>query len=260
MSKKKKYFRTLEYNKERHTLYRGDCIKVFKKIPSNSVNCIITDPPYFLSNNGITCKSGKMASVNKGKWDKKTSQEYFYQFNKSWIEESYRVLKPGGTLWISGTYHNIYTVGGIIDEIEDFKILNNITWVKLAPPPNLSCRYFTHSTETLLWIRKGVKEKHYFNYKKMKDANGGKQMKDVWHIGRPLKSEKIFGKHPTQKPEKLIERLILSSTCEDDLILDPFCGSGTTGVVSLRYKRKFIGIEQENEYYKISKKRLKNAT
>jgi len=229
---------------------------VLKKIDSNSIDSIITDPPYFLSNDGITCKGGKMVSVNKGSWDKNNGFIDIYNFNYNWIKESLRVLKVGGTLWVSGTYHNIYIVGSIINQISDFKILNNITWIKTSPPPNLSCRYFTHSTETILWVRKGKKSKHFFDYDLMKKKNYGKQMKDVWLIGRTKKIEKRFGKHPTQKPEELLERMILSSTREGDIILDMFNGSGTTGVVSIRNKRKYIGVELKNEYYSISKKRL----
>jgi len=229
---------------------------VLKKIDSNSIDSIITDPPYFLSNDGITCKGGKMVSVNKGSWDKNNGFIDIYNFNYNWIKESLRVLKDGGTLWVSGTYHNIYIVGSIINQISDFKILNNITWIKTSPPPNLSCRYFTHSTETILWVRKGKKSKHFFDYDLMKKKNYGKQMKDVWLIGRTKKIEKRFGKHPTQKPEELLERMILSSTREGDIILDMFNGSGTTGVVSIRNKRKYIGVELKNEYYSISKKRL----
>jgi site-specific DNA-methyltransferase (adenine-specific) len=239
-------------------LYDGDCFEILPKIKDNSIDCIITDPPYFLSNDGITCKSGKMVSVNKGLWDKNTEFEEIYNFNYNWILESYRILKEGGTLWVSGTYHNIYIIGSIIQSFKDFRILNNITWIKTSPPPNLSCRFFTHSTETILWIRKGKKSKHNFNYQLMKKTNNDKQMKDVWTIGRPKKIEKEFGKHPTQKPEEIIERMVLSSTNENDLILDMFCGSGTTGVVSIRNKRKFIGIDMSNEYIQITEKRIKN--
>lgn len=250
--------RPLKFQKETFELYRGDCFKLMRKLDSESVDCIITDPPYFLSNGGVTCQGGRMVSVNKGEWDVKSGYNDFHQFNLNWINESYRLLKPGGTLWISGTLHNIYTIGNIIESIDDFKILNNITWIKKSPPPNLSCRMFTHSTETILWVRKGLKSKHFFNYPLMKEWNGGKQMKDVWTIGRPKKIEKQFGKHPTQKPEELLERMIQSSTSKGDLILDMFNGSGTTGVVAVRNDRRFIGIDNDNEFYKISKKRLLN--
>ena len=247
-------------NNKKVQLINKNCFDVLPELESESIDCIVTDPPYFLSNDGITCQSGKMKSVNKGKWDKRKGFDEVYNFNLDWIEESYRVLKEGGTLWVSGTYHNIYTIGSIIDSIDDFRILNNITWVKTSPPPNLSCRFFTHSTETILWVRKGKKSKHFFDYNLMKEVNGGKQMKDVWIIGRPKKVEKEFGKHPTQKPEEIIERMVLSSTQEGDVVLDMFNGSGTTGVVSVRNNRKYIGIELEKEYFKLTKKRIDSET
>jgi site-specific DNA-methyltransferase (adenine-specific) len=240
-------------------IHNKDCFKYLPKIDNDSIDCIITDPPYFLSNDGITCKSGKMVSVNKGDWDKGNDFDDVYQFNAGWIKESYRILKPGGTLWVSGTYHNIYIIGSIISSFKDFRILNNITWVKTAPPPNLSCRFFTHSTETILWVRKGQKTKHHFNYDLMKSYNDGKQMKDVWIMGRPKKDEKKFGKHPTQKPEEIIERMIHASTQENDIVLDMFNGSGTTGVVCARNNRNYIGIESDKSYCGLSRKRIKSA-
>ena len=243
-----------------YKIHEGDCFKVLPGLAAGSVDCIITDPPYFLSNDGITCKGGKMVSVNKGKWDKADGFKDVYAFNYGWIEESYRVLKEGGTLWVSGTYHNIYIIGSIIQEFKDFRILNNITWVKTAPPPNLSCRFFTHSTETILWIRKGKKAKHFFDYGLMKQINDGKQMKDVWLIGRPKKAELQFGKHPTQKPEELFERMMLASTQENDLVLDMFNGSGTTGVVAVRNNRNYIGIDIDKQFIDITKKRIEATT
>ena len=240
-------------------IHNKDCFKYLPKIENDSIDCIITDPPYFLSNDGITCKSGKMVSVNKGDWDKGNDFDDVYQFNAGWIKESFRVLKPGGTLWVSGTYHNIYIIGSIISSFKDFRILNNITWVKTAPPPNLSCRFFTHSTETILWVRKGQKTKHHFNYDLMKSHNDGKQMKDVWIMGRPKKDEKKFGKHPTQKPEEIIERMIHASTQENDIVLDMFNGSGTTGVVCARNNRNYIGIESDKSYCELSRKRIKSV-
>ena len=148
-------------------LYKGDCINILDDIEEKSIDMIFADPPYFLSNGGITCKSGKMSKVDKGKWDKVDSFEGKYKFNKEWISKCKRVLKDNGTMWISGTIHNIYVVGFILEEL-GFKILNNITWEKTNPPPNISCRYFTHSTETILWVRKeGKKKSHFYNYKLM---------------------------------------------------------------------------------------------
>lgn len=237
-------------------LINGDCFDELKKIESGSIDCIITDPPYFLSNDGITCRSGKVVSVNKGEWDKSKGYDDVYEFNKNWILESYRILKDGGTLWVSGTHHNIFIIGSIIQSVKDFKILNSVTWEKKTPPPNLSCRFFTHSTEVILWVRKGFNSKHYFNYELMKKMNDDKQMKDVWKIGRPLKEEKRFGSHPTQKPIELIDRMILSSTKENDLVLDMFCGSGSVLVSCKNNNRNGIGIERDLKYFELSKLRI----
>lgn len=229
-----------------------------KLMPEESFDMIFADPPYFLSNGGISNSGGKVVSVNKGNWDKIGSLDEKHEFNRQWIRLSKRLLKPNGTIWISGTLHNIYSVGMALEQ-EGFKILNNITWRKNNPPPNLSCRYFTHSTETILWARKNdIHSKHFYNYELMKKYNNGKQMKDVWEGSLTPKFEKIYGKHPTQKPEYLLHRIIEASTKEGDLILDPFLGSGTTGVVSKKLNRKFIGIEKEKEYIKIAKKRIYN--
>ena len=229
------------YETEKTQLILGDSLKILAKMKSESVDLIFADPPYFLSNNGITCQGGRMVSVNKGSWDKlgisKTVEDK-HRFNRKWIKLCKRVLKPNGSIWISGTLHNIYSIGMALEQ-EGFKIINNITWQKTNPPPNLACRCFTHSTETILWAQKNDKNsRHLFNYAKMKEINGGKQMKDVWEGALTPKIEKIYGKHPTQKPEYLLYRIIESSTKENDFILDPFLGSGTTGVVSKKLNRK----------------------
>lgn len=245
------YFET-----ESGQLFLGDCFELLKKIQPQSIDMIFADPPYFLSNNGITCKSGKMVSVNKGTWDEGKDLKSKHAFNRKWIRLCKKALKPNGTIWISGTFHNIYSIGMALEQ-EGFKILNNITWQKTNPPPNLGCRCFTHSTETILWARKDEKKsKHLFNYKDMKEMNNGKQMKDVWIGSLTKPSEKKKGKHPTQKPEYLLAKIILASTNENQIILDPFCGSGTTGVVAAKNCRKFIGIDNEEEYLGICKRRL----
>ena len=245
----------LFHSNENYQLFLGNALSILKEIPSNSISVILTDPPYFLSNNGISCNSGKMVSVNKGKWDMKNSLSEIDDFNSKWLIESNRILNEDGTIWIFGTHHNLFSVGYIMKNI-GFKILNTITWVKKNPPPNLSCRYFTHSAEMLLWCKKNEKSKHYFNYELMKEQNNGKQMKDVWEIGGLKKSEKTYGKHPTQKPQGIIERMLLASSKPGDIILDMFCGSGTTGVVANKHNRKFIGIDEDINYLEISKKRL----
>ena len=251
---KKKYY----YNKKDFKLILGDSFEELKKIKKNTVDMIFADPPYFLSGDGISCSGGKMVSVNKGEWDKKIGIEEKHQFNREWIRLCYDVLKDEGTIWISGTLHNIYSIVMALEQ-EGFKIINNITWRKLNPPPNISCRYFVHSTETILWAKKDIKKaKHKFNYQLMRELNGGKQAKDVWESSLTKPSEKKCGKHPTQKPMAILEKLILASTDEGDLILDPFNGSGTTGIVANKLKRKYIGIDLEKEYLDITIKRKEN--
>lgn len=253
-------------------LLKGDCIATLNQAREGSVDMIFADPPYFLSNGGITCHAGKMVSVNKGKWDKSKGIKESHKFNLEWLEACQRVLKPNGSIWVSGTTHIIYSIGFAMQEL-GFKVLNDIIWYKRNAPPNLSCRYFTHSTETVLWAAKNKKSKHHFDYPLMKQVNNGKQMRNlwdfsekenetslkVWEVSSPPKAEKVFGKHPTQKPLELLKRIILSSTKEGDLVLDPFCGSSTTGVAALLLNRKYVGIEMEKEYLDVSKKRLKSA-
>ena len=220
---------------------------------------IFSDPPYFLSNGGISCRSGKMVKVDKGEWDKSKGAEVNHEFNLAWLSRCQKLLNPNGSIWVSGTHHIIHSIGYAMQQLR-LKILNDIAWEKPNPPPNLSCRYFTHSTETIIWARKHEKSRHLFNYKEMRQENGGKQMKTVWTIKSPQKEEKKFGKHPTQKPVKLLERIILASTNPGDLILDPFAGSSTTGVVAIRNGRRFVGCELENEFIEISKNRLRTET
>ncbi|NCB49194.1 MAG: site-specific DNA-methyltransferase [Alphaproteobacteria bacterium] len=244
-------------------LYCEDCFKTLEEIPENTFDMIFSDPPYMLSNGGFTCSSGKVVSVNKGKWDKSKGLEEDFEFHKRWLKACQRVLKSNGTLWVSGTYHSIYSCGFALQSL-GFHILNDISWFKPNASPNLSCRYFTASHETLIWAKKNKKEKHIFNYDEMKNGDFPKdfikkpntQMRSVWAINTPKREEKKFGKHPTQKPLELLERIILASTNEGDLILDPFMGSGTTGVAALKYGRKFVGIEKEKEFFDVAEKRL----
>jgi site-specific DNA-methyltransferase (adenine-specific) len=231
-------------------------MKLLPKMEAGSVDLIFADPPYFLSNDGITCKGGRMVSVNKADWDKSDGLKDIHSFNRKWIRRCYRVLKESGSIFISGTFHNIYSIGMALQQ-ENFTIVNNITWQKLNPPPNLACKCFTHSTETVIWAVKN-KKKYFFNYQLMKQINDGKQMKDVWSGTLTPQREKVHGKHPTQKPEYLLERIILAASKEGDVVLDPFTGSSTTGVVAIRNGRKFIGIDNVEEYIDISQRRLDN--
>lgn len=219
---------------------------------------VFADPPYFLSNNGITCHAGKMVSVNKGTWDKSKGVCENHRFNLEWLAACRRVLKPDGTIWVSGTTHIIHSIGYAMQEL-GFKILNDIIWYKRNAPPNLSCRYFTHSTEIILWAAKSQKSKHYFDYKLMKEMNGGKQMRNMWELSAPAAHEKKFGKHPTQKPVELLKRILLAATRPGELVLDPFCGSSTTGVAAVRLGRAYVGIDSEKKYLELSAQRLKDA-
>lgn len=248
------------YQTKEATLYHGDCLEILDSLKEKSVDMIFADPPYFLSNGGISCKAGKMVSVNKASWDRSNGTDKDFEFTSRWIQACRRVLKDNGTIWISGTIHNIYQVGYALQKSK-FKILNEITWFKPNAPPNLSCRYFAHAHETVLWARKHDKIAHIFNYDAMrawddKITPTGKQMRSVWHIPLTPMNEKKCGKHPTQKPIELLKRIITSSTKPGSTILDPFNGSGTTGVVANLLKHKFIGIDKEKEYLDITKKRL----
>lgn len=234
-------------------LLHGDTFELLPKF-EHKFDMVFADPPYFLSNNGLTINSGKVVSVNKGKWDKSHGLDYINNFNKKWLSLVRDKMKEDATIWISGTMHNIFSIGQILTEL-NFKILNIITWEKNNPPPNFSCRYFTHSTEQIIWARKNEKVPHYFNYELMKQLNGDRQMKDVWKLPAIAPWEKSCGKHPTQKPLSVLTRLILASTQPNAWILDPFTGSSTTGIAANLSNRRFLGIDQEEEYLQISKKR-----
>ncbi len=215
---------------------------------------IFADPPYFLSNGGISVQSGKVVCVDKGDWDKGISSEEMNVFNKTWLSLCRQNLKDNGTIWSSGTYHNIFSVANCLTEL-GYKILNVITWAKTNPPPNISCRYFTHSTEFVIWARKNPDVPHYFDYQLMKKLNDNKQMTDVWRLPAIAKWEKSCGKHPTQKPLALLTRIILASTKPNEWVLDPFCGSSTTGIAANLIGRKYLGIDKQTQFLEISKNR-----
>jgi len=261
---------------EGYRLYRGDCVELMGLMEPHSFDVIFADPPYFLSNGGSTCKSGKRVSVHKGSWDASRGIEDDHRFTLAWLDACKRLLKPTGSLWVSGTQHVIFSVGFAMQKL-GYKILNTVTWYKPNASPNLSCRYFTHSTELLVWAapqRKG-KLLHVFNYAEMKAENGGKQMRDVWSLpkageeeltadgnGRvwtqiaPRKGEKAFGSHPTQKPLAVLERILRATSPEGASVLDPFNGSGTTGVAALKLGRRYVGIDIDPQYLDLSRRRL----
>jgi site-specific DNA-methyltransferase (adenine-specific) len=234
-------------------LLHGDTINLLPKFDFK-FDMVFADPPYFLSNDGLTIQSGQIVSVNKGKWDKSEGLEFVNDFNRNWLTLVRDKMKEDSTIWISGTMHNIFSVGQILNEL-GFKILNVITWEKTNPPPNFSCRYFTYSTEQIIWARKSEKVPHYFNYELMKQLNGDKQMKDVWKLPAIAPWEKSCGKHPTQKPLSVLTRLILASTRPHAWILDPFTGSSTTGIAANLANRRFLGVDKEEEFLTISQNR-----
>jgi len=260
MNKKKQY-----YKKNNFTLYYGNCLEILSRLKENSIDMIFADPPYFLSSGTFTCKNGKMVSVKKGNWDLSNGLKKDLEFHISWIKACRKVLKPNGTIWVSGTYHSIYQCGLAL-QMAGFHILNDISWFKPNASPNLSCRFFTASHETLIWARKDKKGKHTFNYKAMKNGNWpedkikkeGLQMRSVWSINTPKKEEKKFGKHPTQKSLDLLRRIVLASTRKGNVILDPFTGSSTTGIAAHLYQRKFIGIDTNKQYLNLSIKRFED--
>ncbi len=254
-------------------LVHGDCIAALEALPPHSVDVAFADPPYMLSNGGSTCQSGKRVSVNKGRWDESRGIAEDHAFQSRWLAAVRGVLKPTGTLWVSGTQHVIFSIGFAMQEL-GYHLLNTVTWYKPNASPNLACRFFTHSTEILLWASPSRARplRHRFNYQAMKAANGGKQRRDLWAISEapvaggeqviwslptPGPREKVHGKHPTQKPIALLERVLAASAAGGDLVLDPFSGSGTTGVAALRSGCRVLGIERDAGYVDLAARRLR---
>ena len=248
-----------------YKLYKGNNLTILKTFEDNTFDMIFADPPYFLSKGGTTCKNGKNILVNKGDWDKSKGFEEDYLYQKQWLKECKRVLKETGTIWVSGTYHSIFSVGFALQKLE-YKILNDIVWFKPNASPNLARKTFTASHETLIWASKS--KDYYFDYEasreysfeKDKIKNPGKQMRSVWWLPTTPANEKKLGYHPTQKPLSLLERIILTASKEGDLILDPFCGSGTTGVAAVKNNRNFVGIDISEEYLELAKNRIKEVS
>lgn len=233
-------------------LYNDECIKIMRTFPSCKIDMIFADPPYFLSNGGLSIHSGKVVSVDKGEWDKASNYDDISKFNYEWLSECFRLLKNGGTIWVSGTIHNIFNIKEHMDRI-GYKIINIIIWHKVDPPPLIYKNKFKFSYEFIIFSSKGRNKT--FNYNEMYRIENT-EMHDVWNITAVQMYEKKFGYHPTQKPECLLERIIISSTNEHDIVLDPFMGSGTTGYVAEKYNRRFIGIEKERKYFDIAKARI----
>jgi site-specific DNA-methyltransferase (adenine-specific) len=249
-----------------YQLHVGDAIEVMREMPPKSVDLIFADPPYFLSNDGFTVSSGKMATVNKGTWDKSSGFEVDSSFHESWISECLRLLKDDGSIFISGTYHSIYQCGYALQKL-GCHVVNEIVWFKPNGAPALAGRNFTASHETIIWAKKAKSRKHEFNYAESKKwpsdkdmiRREGKQMRSVWSIPSTPAREKLLGKHPTQKPLELLDRIVALCSIESDTVLDPFCGSGTTGVACASRGRNFIGIDLSQSYINLTEKRILQA-
>ncbi|MDR3050028.1 MAG: site-specific DNA-methyltransferase [Elusimicrobiota bacterium] len=262
--KKELFVNNDKKNLDINKIYQGDCLEILRQFPDNSIDLIFADPPYNmqLKKELYRPNNTKVDGVND-EWDKFGSFEDYDKFSILWLKECKRVLKDSGTIWVIGSYHNIFRVGNIMLNL-GYWILNDVTWHKTNPMPNFLGTRFTNATETLLWCSKGENLKKYtFNHKLMKQYNGGKQMTSVWNIGLCIGRERIKGidgkkAHSTQKPEELLKRVILSTTEQNDIVLDPFFGTGTTGAVAKKLGRNFIGIEREKEYIKIAQKRIDN--
>tara|TARA_S200000501_G_C20860378_1_gene759494 strand:- start:1362 stop:2510 length:1149 start_codon:yes stop_codon:yes gene_type:complete len=250
------------YNLPLNKIIKGDCIKSMRSLPDNSIDVIFADPPYNLQlkNDLSRPDSSKVNGVTEG-WDRFKSFEEYDKFTKDWISEAQRILKPEGTIWVIGSYHNIFRVGNAMQNL-GFWILNDIIWYKSNPMPNFKGTRFTNAHETIIWASKNHNSKYNFNYHAMKSLNEGIQMRSDWYIpicsgGERIKDSNGNKIHSTQKPEALLYRVLLSSSKKDDIILDPFFGTGTTGAVAKKLGRNFIGLEREDIYINAAKKRIK---
>jgi len=246
------------YGEPGAVVYRADCVDLMRLMPAESVDLVFADPPYRLSSGGVSVRSGRLVPVDKGGWDRPMGLEKDHEFNVRWLRATRRVLKPEGTLWVSGTHHIIFSIGFALQRL-GFKIINQIAWSKPDPVPNALHTAFTHAHETLLWASKGKGARHTFNYDLINAPNPGSQMSSVWRIPTVPKREKRMGYHPTQKPLRLVRRALVASTREGGLVFDPFSGSGTTGVAAKELGRFFVGAEMEEEYCELAGRRIRAA-
>jgi site-specific DNA-methyltransferase (adenine-specific) len=238
-------------------VYLADCVELMRLMPAACVDVVFADPPYRLSGGGVTVKSGRIASVDKGDWDRSLgSFERDHEWNVRWLEAARRVLKPDGTLWVSGTHHIVFSLGFALQSM-GFRVINQIAWAKPDPAPNALHTAFTHAHETLIWASRGKSARHTFNYDLINSPNPNAQVSSVWRIPSVPRTEKRMGSHPTQKPLRLVRRALLASTHEGDLVFDPFCGSGTTGVAAKELNRTFVGAELEEKFAELAGRRIR---
>ncbi len=240
-------------------LFAGDSLEIMRQLPDEHFDLIFADPPYFLSNGGTTMRSGQRAPVEKGEWDRSHGARIDHEFNMQWLFECRRLLSPSGTIWVSGTMHVIFSVGFALQCL-GFRLLNDVAWEKPNPPPNMGCRCFVHAHETLLWAAKSKRTKYHFDYAAMKAANGNKQERSVWRMTAPTKAEKKHGKHPTQKPLAVLDRIVKASMPRGGRVLDPFNGSGTTGVAAVANgATEFVGIDRDYAYLALARRRIQEV-
>src|SRR5882672_4850700 len=250
----------LEY--EAHRIVIGDCVAEMTKLPAGSVDLVFADPPYNLQLQGdLKRPDDSRVDAVDDDWDKFSSFSAYDDFTRAWLTACRRLMKPAATLWVIGSYHNIFRVGTVLQDL-GFWILNDVVWRKTNPMPNFRGRRFTNAHETMIWAARNADAKNYtFNYEALKAGNEDIQVRSDWTLSLCTGEERLKGKdkkklHPTQKPEALLARVILAASRPDDLVLDPFCGTGTTGAVAKRLRRRFIGVEREASYAKAAEKRL----
>lgn len=236
-------------------VYRADCVRLMRLMPAESVDVIFADPPYRLSTGGVTVKSGRLTSVDKGDWDRSGGLRKDHEFNLRWLKEARRILKPDGTLWVTGTHHIIFSLGFALQQLK-YRIINDVIWHKPNATPNALHTTFTHAHETILWASKGRDVHHTFNYDLINSPDPTGQVSSVWRMMTVPSGEKLHGYHPTQKPLRLVRRALLASTQEGALVLDPFVGSGTTAVAAKELNRFFVGAELEEEHAELAARRI----
>ncbi len=245
------------------SIIRGDCIAAMRALPAKSVDMIFADPPYNLQLGGELFRpDGTHVDAVTDDWDKFDSLKHYDAFTRAWLAEAHRILKDDGTIWVIGSYHNIYRVGAAVQDL-GYWILNDIVWRKANPMPNFRGTRFTNAHETLIWASKGEKAKYTFNYRSMKTLNDELQMRSDWEFpicgGQERLKRDGVKVHPTQKPEALLYRILLACTKPGDVVLDPFFGTGTTGAVARRLGRSWIGIEREEDYIAAAEQRIAAA-
>jgi modification methylase len=244
-----------------NVILEGDCVTEMTRLPDKSVDMIFADPPYNLQLGGDLFRpEGSRVDAVDDEWDKFESLTAYDNFTRDWLEQARRILKDDGTIWVIGSYHNIYRVGALLQDA-DFWILNDVVWRKTNPMPNFRGTRFTNAHETLIWCAKDEKARYTFNYRAMKALNDDLQMRSDWLLPICAGAERVKGEdgskaHPTQKPEALLYRILLACTKPGDVVLDPFFGTGTTGAVARRLGRRWIGIEREQAYVKVARERI----